>query len=181
MIDLTDMPTAAELRKCVGSSRFGIEPHEAPPADFPAQPSAKDGLGRMCRVHWNQYTSGLARDAKARKAGTEPTPGEAIVDAVTAAIGEPLKRKAKSAPKTSAGAKVSVKPARQSQGRLLDGLAAQLAEHAELERQLEAVGGAGSDAGQALLEAAATRAAEARTSRQGAKEPTEVAPVDASA
>ncbi len=58
----------ADLRKCIGSARFGIEAHEAPIEDFPAQPSQKDGLGRMCRPHWNQYTAGLARDAKARKA-----------------------------------------------------------------------------------------------------------------
>jgi hypothetical protein len=56
------------LRRCIGSARFGIEPHEAPVEDFPAQPSQKDGLGRMCRVHGNAYTAGLARDAKARKA-----------------------------------------------------------------------------------------------------------------
>jgi len=53
---------------CIGSARFGIEPHEAPVEDFPRQPSQKDGLGRMCRTDWNQYTAGLARDAKARKA-----------------------------------------------------------------------------------------------------------------
>jgi len=57
----------AELRKCIGSTRFGIEAHEAPVEDFPVQPSQKDGLGRMCKTHWNQYTAGLARDAKARK------------------------------------------------------------------------------------------------------------------
>ena len=56
------------LRRCIGSVRFGIEPHDAPVEDFPRQPSQKDGLGRMCKVHWNQYTAGLARDAKARKA-----------------------------------------------------------------------------------------------------------------
>jgi hypothetical protein len=59
------------MRKCIGSARFGIEPHEAPVEDFPRQPSQKDGLGRMCKVHWNQYTAGLARDAKARKAAAE--------------------------------------------------------------------------------------------------------------
>jgi hypothetical protein len=56
------------LRKCIGSKRFGIEAHEAPAGDFPVQPSQKDGLGRMCKTHWNQYTAGLARDAKARTA-----------------------------------------------------------------------------------------------------------------
>jgi hypothetical protein len=58
----------ADLRKCMGSTRFGIEAHEAPAADFPVQPSQKDGLGRMCKSHWNRYTAGLAREAKARKA-----------------------------------------------------------------------------------------------------------------
>jgi len=54
-------------RRCIGSARFGIEAHEAPIEDLPRQPSQKDGLGRMCKTHWNPYTSGLARDAKARK------------------------------------------------------------------------------------------------------------------
>jgi len=54
----------ADLRKCIGSTRFGIEPHEAPVTDFPVQPSQKDGLGRMCRPHWNQYTAGLPASAR---------------------------------------------------------------------------------------------------------------------
>jgi hypothetical protein len=58
----------ADLRTCIGSARFRIEPHDAPITDFPSQPSQKDGLGRMCKPHWSQYTAGLARDAKARKA-----------------------------------------------------------------------------------------------------------------
>ena len=71
----------ADLRRCIGSARFGIEAHDAPVADFPSQPSQKDGLGRMCKTHWNEYTASLARDAKARKAeavaATEPEPGVA--------------------------------------------------------------------------------------------------------
>ncbi len=63
--------TTGSLRRCIGSARFEIEPHEAPMEDFPRQPSQKDGLGRMCRTHWNLYTAGLARDAKARKAAAE--------------------------------------------------------------------------------------------------------------
>ena len=63
--------TTTALRRCIGSARFEIERHEAPVEDFPRQPSQKDGLGRMCRVHWNAYTAGLARDAKARKAAAE--------------------------------------------------------------------------------------------------------------
>jgi hypothetical protein len=61
----TDM---TDLRRCIGSVRFGIEAHGAPVDDFPIQPSQKDGLARMCKPHWNAYTAGLARDAKARKA-----------------------------------------------------------------------------------------------------------------
>jgi len=66
----------ADLRKCIGSTRFGIEAHEAAVADFPVQPSQKDGLGRMCKPHWNQYTAGLARERKARLAtdGTADSP-----------------------------------------------------------------------------------------------------------
>ena len=58
----------ADLRRCIGSAKFGIEAHEAPPEDFPAQPSQKDGLGRMCKTHWNQYTTALRKAALARKA-----------------------------------------------------------------------------------------------------------------
>ena len=61
----------ADKRRCIGSTRFGIDPHDAPVEDFPKQPSQKDGLGRMCKTHWNQYTAGLARDAKVRKAAAD--------------------------------------------------------------------------------------------------------------
>jgi len=57
----TDM---TDLRRCIGSARFGIEAHEAPVTYFPAQPSQKDGLGRMCKPHWNQYTSALRKAAE---------------------------------------------------------------------------------------------------------------------
>jgi len=69
----TDM---AETRKCIGSAKFGIEAHEAPVGDFPAQPSQKDGLGRMCKPHWNQYTSALRKAALARKAAEGVAPAE---------------------------------------------------------------------------------------------------------
>jgi len=58
----------ADLRRCIGSARFGIEAHDAPVGDFPSQPSQKDGLGRMCKIHWNQYTTALRKAALARKA-----------------------------------------------------------------------------------------------------------------
>jgi hypothetical protein len=95
----TDM---ADLRKCIGSVRFGIEAHEAPVADFPVQPSQKDGLGRMCKPHWNQYTAGLARDRKARLAT------EAAVDSpVVPATGRKVRTKAATKPEP-----IRTKPAR---------------------------------------------------------------------
>jgi hypothetical protein len=92
----------ADLRKCIGSTRFGIEPHEAPVENFPKQPSQKDGLGRMCTTHWNQYTAGLARDAKARKAAaTEGTP-VAAAESEAASSSEPApKTKRRTAEATS--------------------------------------------------------------------------------
>jgi hypothetical protein len=59
------------LRRCAGSSRFGIEAHEAPVSDFPKQPSRKDGLGVMCSEHWKTYVKGL-REARLAAAGTKP-------------------------------------------------------------------------------------------------------------
>lgn len=67
-----------DLRKCIGSAKFGIEAHEAPVDDFPAQPSQKDGLGRMCKPHWNQYTSALRKAAFARKAAEGGVAAEAV-------------------------------------------------------------------------------------------------------
>jgi hypothetical protein len=85
----TDM---ADLRNCIGSTRFGIEAHEAPVADFPVQPSQKDGLGRMCKTHWNPYTTALRKAALARKAAdggaaTEVAPTESEPAAVPARKG----------------------------------------------------------------------------------------------
>ena len=60
---MTTNATTTELRRCIGSAKFGIEAHEAPPDEFPAQPSQKDGLGRMCKPHWNQYTNALRKAA----------------------------------------------------------------------------------------------------------------------
>ncbi len=65
------MTTKITLRRCAGSERFGIEPHEAPIGEFPKQPSRKDGLGTMCTEHWKAYVKGL-REARAAAAGTEP-------------------------------------------------------------------------------------------------------------
>ncbi len=71
---------ATTMRRCSGSKTFGIEAHEAPRDDFPIQPSRKDGLGTMCKPHWNQYTSALRKAALARKAAEGGT-AEPIVKA----------------------------------------------------------------------------------------------------
>ena len=84
---MTTNATTTELRRCIGSAKFGIEAHEAPPDEFPAQPSQKDGLGRMCKPHWNQYTNALRKAALARKAA-EPEP-----------VAEPIKKRTKRTPK----------------------------------------------------------------------------------
>jgi hypothetical protein len=67
--------TMAEMRRCIGSERFGIAAHDAPIEAFPKQPSQGDGLGRMCAEHWRTYTAGLARDAKVRKAAATTEEG----------------------------------------------------------------------------------------------------------
>ena len=85
----------AEMGRCIGSAKYGIEAHEAPSGEFPAQPSQKDGLGRMCKPHWNQYTSALRKAALARKAAE----GEAATEEAP----KPKAAKpARSAPKASA-------------------------------------------------------------------------------
>ena len=69
-----------DMRKCIGSAKFGIEAHEAPVTEFPAQPSQKDGLGRMCKPHWNAYTSALRKAALARKAEAAPAEPEPVAE-----------------------------------------------------------------------------------------------------
>jgi len=89
-----------DMRKCIGSAKFGIEAHEAPVGDFPIQPSQKDGLGRMCKPHWNQYTTALRKAALARKAAP-------------ASVAEVDRARAdKPAGKARAATPVSAKPAR---------------------------------------------------------------------
>jgi hypothetical protein len=95
----------ADMRKCIGSAKFGIEAHDAPPAEFPAQPSQRDGFGRMCKPHWNQYTKALRKAALDRKAtdggvATEVAPSESDRAAVAApkAVGGKAAKKAR-APK----------------------------------------------------------------------------------
>lgn len=67
-------PVSVGLRRCTGSKTFSIEAHEAPIADFPIQPSRKDGLGTMCKTHWREYTSALRKASLAKKAAGEYLP-----------------------------------------------------------------------------------------------------------
>ncbi|MFN8520264.1 MAG: hypothetical protein U0667_12915 [Chloroflexota bacterium] len=95
----TNTPTTDGMRRCIGSTTFGIESHEAPVDDFPVQASAKDGLGRMCRVHWTAYTRALRKASVARKADVESTPQPVIEpEASTPRRG----RRAKAAPEPEA-------------------------------------------------------------------------------
>lgn len=82
----------ADMRRCIGSARFGIEPHDASIDDFPKQPSQKDGLGRMCKTHWNLYTKGLAREAKARKAAEGTVEGD-VLAIEEAAVNKPAEKR----------------------------------------------------------------------------------------
>ena len=96
-----------QLRRCIGSTRFGIEAHDVPATEFPAQPSAKGGFGRMCKVHWNQYTAALARDRKARLAADRPKKAPTKL-ATRAEATKPAKRAREArAPKATATAKVT--------------------------------------------------------------------------
>ena len=99
----------ADLRKCIGSAKFGLEAHEARPDEFPAQPSQKDGLGRMCKPHWNQYTSALRKVALARKASEDGTASEAPTEPGPVEAPEPIRTRAKRGSK-------AVAPAAGSQG-----------------------------------------------------------------
>ena len=70
----TNTTTTTELRHCTGSTRFSIEPYEAPVNEFPKQPSRKDGLGTMCTEHWRAYVKGL-REARHFRQGGHRGPG----------------------------------------------------------------------------------------------------------
>jgi hypothetical protein len=90
--------TQPAMRRCIGSKTFGIEAHEAPIADFPVQPSQKDGLGRMCKPHWNQYTTALRKAAQARKAAEAQATAAAEVARRKPAARATKGRTAKTAP-----------------------------------------------------------------------------------
>ena len=100
----------ADMRRCIGSAKFGIEAHEAPVGEFTAQPSQKDGLGRMCKPHWNQYSSALRKAALARKAAE----GEVATE-VAPTETEPVEAPEPIRTRTKRGSK-AIAPAAGSQG-----------------------------------------------------------------
>lgn len=94
----TTTSTTDGMRRCIGSTTFGIAAHEAPVDDFPVQASSKDGLGRMCRPHWTAYTRALRKASLARKAEVaEPEP------VATEAPRRSRRAKAAPAPEAEAG------------------------------------------------------------------------------
>ncbi len=143
----------ADTRKCIGSAKFGIEAHEAPVGDFPTQPSQKDGLGRMCKPHWNQYTQALRKASLASKAaGTKLPVGTGTPPVARVAT----KRAARVAP----GFGVFAEPV----GATSESPAVKT-RRAQLADRIVAAGGVGTDAGQRILEAAGTAAALGRTAQ----------------
>ena len=65
--------TTTQLRRCIGSKPLRHRgPRGADANEFPIQPSQKDGLGRMCKPHWRQYTNALRKAAVARKPRRPP-------------------------------------------------------------------------------------------------------------
>ena len=45
---MTTTKTPTDLRRCTGSVRFSIEPHEAPISEFPKQPSPARTASARC-------------------------------------------------------------------------------------------------------------------------------------
>ncbi len=91
----------SDLRRCIGSAKFGIEAHDAPPEDFPVQPSQTDGLGRMCKAHWRDYTNALRKAALARKAAN----ADPVVVLARAAVAEREAEPGRAAPRPRRTAK----------------------------------------------------------------------------
>ncbi len=108
---------APARRRCIGSTRFGIEAHHAPIEDLPRQPSQRDAYGRMCRRDWNLYTSGLARDAKARKAAEAPAADEGAAPIETPATPTDEERHDAADVMTTALAATRVRQRKGSRGR----------------------------------------------------------------
>jgi hypothetical protein len=62
----------ADMRTCIGSAKFGIEAHAAPPEEFPAQPSQRDGPGESAPAAAAPKAVGSETAKKPRAAQSEP-------------------------------------------------------------------------------------------------------------
>ena len=84
---MTTKTTTTELRRCTGSARFGIEPHEAPVSDFPKQPSPARTAWARCAPSTGGPTSRALREARKAAQADEarppadrrPTPHSAVL------------------------------------------------------------------------------------------------------
>jgi hypothetical protein len=138
----------ADLRRCIGSAKFGIEAHDAPPDDFPVQPSQKDGLGRMCKPHWLAYTRALRMAANASKT--------AITRKEANEVGSTVQSQAAARVATKRAARLHLDPATGATVLTPAGeTPAVTKRRAKLDATLTEVG-VGTDAGQAILEAGDT-------------------------
>ena len=170
----TEPTEATTLRRCIGSTKFGIEAHEAPVTDFPAQPSQEDGLGRMCKPHWTEYTRALRKAALARK-GEAPTPAIGRADRQAEAARANRQHQAAQATGKTPASVAEVKYAKAARAldreqRILEATDAFAARgetpaaatrRAKLGAKLAEIGVA-SDEGQRILEAAGAQAARGR-------------------
>jgi hypothetical protein len=132
---------AQATRECRGMPKLGIAPHTASRQDFGNSKSSKDGLMPFCKACDKAYQT--AWRASKQLGGTA-----ALV------------------PPTLGSVAATVEAAEE---RIVDGTAAQAAEHAELDAAIEAAGGNGSEAGQALLAQAADASAQARRDARNAR------------
>ncbi|MHB8459851.1 MAG: hypothetical protein ACYDB6_07260 [Candidatus Limnocylindrales bacterium] len=136
-------------RTCSGSKTFGIESHEAPIEEFPVQPSRRDGLGTMCKPHWTEYTRALRRAA----AGKKPEPARPAAES-PAATTLPIRTRR---PSHEAKLMRSLREQLEEEhviapARPASESAAVKSRRAKLEAELAAAGGAGTEAGQQILE-----------------------------
>lgn len=142
-----DMTTAT--KRCAGISKHGIAAHDnVPLSEFTKNKSHKDGLSNDCKACKAAY-------AQVRKGASSYEDNPQHDPAVTARNKQRLLSAA-----AVPGAVVIEEV--ETPEEVIDGTAAQAAEHAALEAKLAANGGAETDEGQAILAAAAAEAVERR-------------------
>lgn len=82
----TSQPAApATSKRCQGAVKYGLAPHNAPPADFSRDRSKADGLSTMCRTCTSTYTKRWAAARKAAAGAITPAPEVIAYEAAQAA------------------------------------------------------------------------------------------------